>query len=125
MLANTLLFLVSFLVKSINCTCFLSFIDVPEFTRTPTSVNATLGSKATFNCNVVSGVVIWIVNGSQLSELNASDISAHQFRNKFWLNIPAIVKYNNTMVVCAVTIFGGSDNYSDPVILRIQGISYT
>ena len=73
----------------------------------------------------MSGVVVWIVNGSQLSELNATDISAYQVGNTFCLNIPAIVKYNNTMVVCAVAIYEGSDNYSDPVILRIQGISYT
>ena len=71
------------------------------------------------------GVVVWIVNGSQLSELNATDISAYQVGNIFCLNIPAIVKYNDTMVVCSATIVGGNDTYSDPVILRIQGISYT
>ena len=69
------------------------------------------------------GVVVWLVDGSQLSELNAPDISAYQVGNIFCLNIPAIVKYNNTMVVCAATIAGGNDTYSDPVILRIQGIS--
>ena len=116
------------LVNSSSCIllcCFLSCIVVPKFNITPTSVNATLGSNATFNCSVKAGVVVWIFNGSQLSQLNLGDIRAYQVQNIFCLMVPAIVKYNNTEVVCSATIAQGNDTYSDPVILRIQGICPT
>ena len=104
--------------------CFLSCIAVPVFTRTPKSVNATLGCNATFNCSVTSGVVSWIVNGTQLSELNLPDIRAYQVRTTFCLTVPAVVKYNNTVVVCSATIVGrGNYINSDPAVLRIQGMS--
>ena len=40
-----------------------SFIYMAEFVITPTSVNATLGSTATFSCSATAGHLTWIVNG--------------------------------------------------------------
>ena len=67
-------------------------------------------------------MVVWTVNGSQLTELNAPDISAYQVGNIFCLDIPAIEEYNNTEVVCSATILGGNDQHSHPVVLKIQGM---
>ena len=96
-----------------------------DFVSTPTSVNATLGSTATFNCDVTTGVVAWILNGSLLAGLNAPDIKANQVENMFVLNIPATEEYNNTNVTCALAVLGGNDTYSDPVVLKVQGMSCT
>ena len=96
----------------------------PEFISTPTAVNTTLGSTVNFNCSVTTGVVVWIFNGSLLSELNAPDITAYQIENTFVLHVPAIEEYNNTVVTCAVAILGGDDKHSDPVLLRVQGRFY-
>jgi len=97
--------------------CFIS-----AFVSTPTSVNATLGSNVTFNCSVTTGGVAWIVNGSLLSELNISDITASQVGQKFFLHVLATEKYNNTVVRGALAILGGDDLYSDPVVLKVQGM---
>ena len=103
---------------------FFSCIAVPVFTRTPKSVNATLGYNATFNCSVTSGFVTWIVNGTQLSELNLQDITAYQIQATFCLTVPAVVEYNNTVVVCSAVLVGrGNYTYSVPAVLRIQGMS--
>ena len=91
------------------------------FISTPSSVNATLGSTAIFNCSATTGTVAWIVNESLLSELKAPDITASQIGSTFFLQIPATEKYNNTNVTCAVAVLGGDDLYSDPVVLRVQG----
>ena len=53
---------------------YTDIVYVAEFVSTPTSVNATLGSTATFNCSA-TGIFYWIVNGSLLTELNQSDIT--------------------------------------------------
>ena len=92
------------------------------FVSTPTSVKATLGSTATFNCSVTTGLIGWILNGPLLSQLNAADITASQVGRTFSLHVPATEEHNNTVVQCALAIFGGSDLYSDPVVLRVQGM---
>ena len=91
------------------------------FVSTPSSVNATLGSTATFNCSATTGIVVWMVNGSFLSELKAPDITASQLGQKFFLLIPATEQNNNTVLRCALAILGGNDLYSDPVVLKVQG----
>ena len=96
-------------------------LSTAAFVSTPSSVNATLGSTATFNWSATTGVVAWIVNGSLLSELSIRDISIGIVGWTFFLHVPAIEEYNNTNVTCAVVILGGDDLYSDPVVLRVQG----
>ena len=97
-------------------------LSIPAFISTPTSVNVTLGSTATFNCSATTGTPAWMVNGTLLTELLAPDIHASQVGHAFFLNVPAEEKYNNTNVTCAVAILGGDDLYSDPVVLRVQGM---
>ena len=89
---------------------------------TPTSVNATLRSTATFTCSASTGGIVWIVNGSLLTELNTRDITTSNDGNTFSLHIPATEEYNNTEVTCAIAILGGEDLYSDPVVLKVQGM---
>ena len=96
-------------------------LSTAAFVSTPSSVNATLGSTAIFNCSPTTGVVGWIVNGSLLSELNTPDITAIHVGSTFFLDIPATEQYNNTNVTCAVAILGGDNLYSDPVVLKVQG----
>ena len=96
-------------------------LSTAAFVSTPSSVNATLGSTVTFNCSVTTGAVVWIVNGSLLSELSIRDIFISQVGSTFFLHIPATEVYNNTNVTCAVAILGGDDLYSDPVVLKVQG----
>ena len=98
------------------------FVYISEFVSTPTSVNATLGSTATFNCSATTGVIVWLVNGSELRQILASDIRASQVGRTFFLHIPATEEYNNTVVQCALVILGGDDLYSDPVVLKVQGM---
>ena len=104
--------------------CFFLFFlykTTPEFVSTPTSVNATLGSTATFNCNATTGSVGWIVNGSFLSHQITPDIRAIGIGTTSSLHVPAIEKYNNMNVTCIV--FTLSNNLrSGPVVLRIQGM---
>ena len=66
-------------------------------------------------------MVVWIINGSLLSEVNAPNITASQVGRAFFLHIQATEEYNNINVTCAVAILGGDDLYSDPVVLRVQG----
>ena len=80
-----------------------------------------MGSTATFNCSVTTGVVFWLVNGSQLSELLILDIKARQVGRTFFLTVPATVEYNNTVVMCMLVVFGRDDLYCDEVILMVQG----
>jgi len=96
-------------------------LSTAAFVSTPSSVNATLGSTVTFNCSPTTGGVAWIVNGSMLSELYTSDITASQVGQKFFLHISATEQNNNTVLRCALAILGGDDLYSDPVVLRVQG----
>ena len=97
------------------------FVYISEFVSTPTSVNATLGSTATFSCRATTGVIVWVVNGSDLSQLLVSDIKASQVGDTFFLHVPAKVEYNNTNVTCILVILGGDDPYCDQVTLMVQG----
>ena len=89
------------------------------------SVNATLGSTATFNCSTnASGVTFaWLVNGSLLQELNTG-IIAQQVGKAYFLHIPARKKFNNTSVVCELTIRDSVRSVvsSAPAVLRVQGM---
>ena len=96
--------------------------SISAFGSTPTSVNATLGSNVTFNCSATTGAVAWIVNGSLLSELIISDITASQVGQKFFLHVRATEEHNNTVVRCTLVIPGEDDLYSDPVVLKVQGM---
>ena len=99
------------------------FVYIAEFVSTPTSVNATMGCTATFNCSVTTGVVAWEINGSLLSDISKPDITASQVGRTFFLHVPATEEYNNTVVQCAVAILGGGDDlYSDQVVLKVQGM---
>lgn len=110
--------------------CLLLFMlihnynHIPEFVSTPTSINATLGSTATFSCSATTGIIGWQVNGSVLSELSAPNITTNQVGNTRFLHIPATEFYNNTVVRCAIAILDGDDLYSDTVILKVQGTYY-
>ena len=101
-------------------------IHFSAFVTTPTSVNAILGSTATFNCSATAGAVVWMVNGSLLTQLNTdnTDIRTSSVGPTFCLHIPATEKYNNTNVVCRLAIPGvkEDDLYSDPVVPRVQGM---
>ena len=98
------------------------FFYNPAFITTPTSINATLGSTATFNCSATTGAVGWLVNGSLLTELNTPDITIRTIGRTFFLHVPAREEYNNTFVRCVVVIRGGNTLYSDPVTLKVQGM---
>ena len=98
-------------------------LHLPGFLTTPTSVNATLGSTATFSCSATTGLQCgWFVNGSLLSQLNTPDIATNSIGNTYFLHVPATEKYNNTVVRCVIAILDGDDLYSDPVVLRVQGM---
>ena len=97
------------------------FVYISEFVSTPTSINATLGSTATFSCSVTTGAIVWVFNESQLSELLVSDIKASQVGDTFFLHVPAKVEYNNSVVTCILVILGGDDLYCDEVLLMVQG----
>ena len=96
-------------------------LSTAALVSSPSSVNATLGSTATFNCSATTGIVFWIVNGSLLSELIAQDITVSQVGQRFSLHIPATEWNNNTVLRCGLFILGGYDLYSDPVVLKVQG----
>ena len=89
------------------------------------SVNATLGSTATFNCSANATRVgyVWLVNGFLLTELNGV-ITSHQDENTSFLHIPAREEYNNTSVVCELTIRDSVRSFvlSAPAVLRVQGM---
>ena len=105
-----------------TCIDLLCFAPISAFIITPTSVNATLGSTATFTCSASTGVIAWIVDGSLLTELKSRDIATTSAGNIFAMHIPATEEHNNTEVTCAVGILGGEDLYSDSVVLKVQGI---
>ena len=89
------------------------------------SVNATLGSTATFNCssNATRFSVFWLVNGSVLAELSGG-ITAQQDGRAYFLHIPAREEYNNTSVVCNLIVHDPvlSAVSSAPAVLRVQGM---
>jgi len=82
------------------------FISISAFTSIPTSVNATLGSTATFNCSVRTGGIFWVVNDSTLPDLHIADITSSGGHDRATLHIPATEEYNNTNVTCSVAIPG-------------------
>ena len=86
----------------------------------PTSINATLGSTATFNCIATAGIVGWLVNGSTLTELNSKELTTSSIGTTFSLHVPATEMYNNAVVKCQVS-FPSSAETSDPAVLRVQG----
>ena len=100
----------------------VNILYLSGFLSTPTSVNATLGSTATFNCSATTGQPGWLVNGSLLSRLNRPDITTSSVGRIFSLHVPATEKYNNIVVRCVIAILAGDDLYSDPVVLRVQGM---
>ena len=100
-------------------------IYIAAFVSTPTSVNATLGSTATFNCsaNATRVTYVWIVNGFLLSEVSGG-VTTYQDEKTSFLRILARDEYNNTSVVCELTIRDSvrSTELSDPAVLRVQGM---
>ena len=97
---------------------FLLFC-IAAFVSTPTSVNATLGSTATFNCSATTGVVGWLVNGSTLTELDSPFLSTSTFS----LNVSATEEYNNTVVICQLFLRDPfSVETSEPAVLGVQGM---
>ena len=98
----------------------VNILYTPGFVTTPTSVNATLGSTATFNCNVTTSQPGWLVNGSPLSQLNTPDITTSSAGRIYSLHVPATAEYNNTNVTCVLAILDEQNLYSDPVVLRVQ-----
>jgi len=102
--------------------CVVTTIQA-EFIITPTSVNDTLGSTATFTCGATRGSINWIVNGSTLPELNRTDILQGTVSpTVISLSIPATEEYNNTNVLCSIAIRGVGFLDSDLVVLQVQGI---
>ena len=91
----------------------------------PTSVNATVGSNATFNCSTnATGVTFeWLVNGSVLADQNGG-ITAQQHGKSRSLHIPAREEFNNTLVVCELIIRDPvlSAESSAPAVLKVQGM---
>ena len=101
----------------------LNSICISAFVTTPTSVNATLGSTATFSCSATTGTIDWRVNGSLLTELNQTDIKTSYVEGTHFMNLSATEEYNNTAVVCEVILrVPLSINTSDPAVLRVQGM---
>ena len=101
---------------------YSDFVHIAAFITTPTSVNATLGSTATFTCSATTGLLGWIVNGSPITELNETDITTSSDRSIFALHIPATEEHNNTNVLCSVYIHGMGLQNSAPVVFRVQGV---
>ena len=104
-----------------SCRAYCGFVYISAFIRTPTSVNATLGSTATFTCSSIRGVIGWLVNG-HLAGLNTPSIKASSVGDTSTLRIPATEEYNNTNVLCFVYIREEGVNDSDPVVLQVQGM---
>ena len=104
-----------------NMETYYVLVHISAFTRTPTSVNATLGSSATFSCSSSSGIVAWTVNGATLLELGRADITTSGAGGTS-LHIPATEEYNNAIVMCSVLTFDGQVLHGDPVVLKVQGM---
>ena len=104
---------------------YTDIVCTAEFVSTPMSVNATLGTIATFNCstNATRFSIVWLVNGSLLTELN-DGITAQQVRKYHFLDIPAREEYNNISVVCQLIIRDSvlSAESSAPAVLKVQGM---
>ena len=98
-------------------------VSIPDFVSTPTSVNATLASTAIFSCSATTGIIVWIVNGSPLTQLNTSDIGT--IDNGRILSVKAEEEYDNINVICAILTLDHrqpEDQFSGPAVLRVQGM---
>ena len=86
------------------------------------SVNATLGSIATFSCSASRGLVGWTVNGLEFRDLNSTDITANTTGKTSNLYIPVTREYNNSNVTCYNAIRGVGFLESEPAVLQVQGM---
>ena len=100
--------------------CFPHYY-IPDFVSTPTPVIATLGNTSTFNCSATAGQPTWLINGTQLPQLNTLDITVSNVGRTSVLRVPATDKYNNTKMTCVLFILESAALYSDPAVLRVQG----
>ena len=69
-------------------------------------------------------MIDWRVNGSPLTELSTPYITVSSNERTSFLKVPALEEYNNTGVVCEVTIHDPIpwNESSDSAILRVQGM---
>ena len=108
--------------------CITDFVYIAAFVSTPMSVNATQGSTATFSCrtNAPTGTFEWIINGLLLGQLNTPDTTAQRVGRTSFLHVLAKEEYNNTSVVCELTVRDPlrSTEFSDPAVLKVQGMFY-
>ena len=92
------------------------------------SVNATRGSTATFNCstNAPTGSFVWFFNGSLLGQRSTPDITTQSVGRTSIMHVQAKEEYNNTSVVCELTVRDPvwSTEFSDPAVLKVQGMFY-
>ena len=92
----------------------------------PTSTVVYPDTQTVFTCELTSGSLgAWLINGTDSRELPEEvrdDISTGDDGLTEILNITARTQYNNTVVQCAASEFGGSGSErSDNVTLTIQG----
>ena len=110
--------------------CITDLVYIAAFVSTPMSVNATWGSIQLPSCNCSSndstGTFAWLFNGSLLGQLNTPDVTAQQVGRTSFLHILAKEEYNNTSVVCELTVRDPvrSTEFSDPAVLKVQGMFY-
>ena len=102
-----------------------------EIVTHPRSLNVSLGSLARFTCEGRGNTLLWRINGlaanhydnTERGPINVST-SANSTTGLFMslIEIPAKFTNNNISIVC--TAFGGAggtNDDSEPVVLRIQG----
>ena len=67
---------------------------------------------------------MWFVNEALLTGLNTPDITVRQVGRTSSLHVLAKEEYNNTSVVCELTVRDPvrSTEFSAPAFLRVQGI---
>ena len=64
-----------------------------------------------------------MVNGRLLSELETPGVIARSRGSTFFLQVPAVMEFDNTVVICEVIILDPfSIETSDPAFLGIQGM---
>ena len=90
------------------------------FIDTPSSVNATLGSRAKFTCSICEDFISWLVNGSKTEQLiNTVNINGVKSST---LSILVSEDFNNSMIECGYySVSTGERNYTKPVTLQVQG----
>ena len=99
-----------------------------DFTRTPQSLNVTVGSSVLFYChNSASSRYVWYINGSLLSHLPYSQQATITVQSEFTgqgkvshLHFIALHTFNNSLIVCEATLPEGQA-FTNPAILLIQG----